>query len=79
MAKSTPEKDATFFSQIIFNCMQPLFVKALEFHLQGNFVQQDDLIPVTALDHSIIISQKFDEGLKKSLEKFIEKDHKQKE
>ena len=79
MEKSTPEEDATFFSQIVFNWMRPLFVKASELHLEGKFVQQDDLIPVTAFDHSTIISQKFDEGWKKSFEKFIEKDHKNEE
>ena len=37
------------------------------------------MIPVTALDHSAIISQKFDEDWKKSFENFIEKEHKNEE
>jgi hypothetical protein len=55
-----PEMSASFLNRLLFLWVQPMFSRAAHLRLHGKFVENDDLVPLAAIDKAEEIDKLFD-------------------
>jgi len=57
-----PEMSASFLNRIVFLWLQPMFARAAFLRGHGKFLENDDLVPLAAIDKAEQIEKLFDEA-----------------
>jgi len=57
-----PEMSASFLNRIVFLWLQPMFARAAFLREHGKFLENDDLVPLAAIDKAEQIEKLFDEA-----------------
>lgn len=57
-----PEMSASFLNRIVFLWIQPMFSRAAYLRKRGKYLENDDLVPLAAIDKSEEIQKLFDDA-----------------
>ncbi len=57
-----PEMSASFLSRLVFLWLQPMFSRAAYLRQHGKYLENDDLVPLAAIDKTEEIDKLFDEA-----------------
>ena len=57
-----PEMSASFLNRIVFRWIQPMFSRAAYLRKRGKYLENDDLVPLAAIDKSEEIQKLFDDA-----------------